>query len=217
MAADAGTANWLRLVRIGVAILGVAALAWIPVRDGGAETFSVANYFSYFTIQSNVLGVVVLLTGGLADPGSRRWQVLRGASTLYLVITGVVYATLLAHQDVSLSDRWINDVLHRVLPVIMLADWLLAPRRLGITPALIGSWLAYPAAYAAYTLLRGPWVDWYPYPFLDPRIQGYLSLALGLVALTVVFVLLAVAVAGIGELRFRGRAATDNDRSVSEI
>ncbi|MGW0179318.1 Pr6Pr family membrane protein [Nocardia sp. NPDC003345] len=217
MAADAGTANWLRIVRIGVGILGMVALAWIPIRDWGAETFSVANYFSYFTIQSNVLGVVVLLTGGLADPDSRRWQVLRGASTLYLVITGVVYATLLAHLDVMLSDRWINDVLHRVLPVVLLADWILAPRRLGITPGLIGAWLAYPAAYAAYTLLRGPWVDWYPYPFLDPRTQGYLSLALGLVVLTVVFVLLAVAVAGIGDLRFRGRAATRSDRSVSEI
>ncbi|MEU4314044.1 Pr6Pr family membrane protein [Nocardia sp. NPDC024068] len=203
MTADAGAASWLRVVRIGVGILGVVALAWIPVRDLGAEGFSLANYFSYFTIQSNVLGVVVLLVGGFADPAARRWQVLRGASTLYLVITGVVYATLLAHLDVMLDDRWINDVLHRVLPIVILADWIVAPRRLGITPGLIGAWLAYPAVYAAYTLLRGPWAGWYPYPFLDPTEQGYVSLALGLIVLTMVFALLAVAVAGIGDLRGR--------------
>ena len=33
--------------------------------------------------------------------------------------------------------------------------------------------LVYPVAYGAYSLIRGPIVDWYPYPFLDPRVHGY--------------------------------------------
>ncbi|MEV6334719.1 hypothetical protein AB0M12_08370 [Nocardia vinacea] len=37
--------------------------------------------FSYFTIESNVLGVIVLLIGAIRDPRDRRWQVIRGAAT----------------------------------------------------------------------------------------------------------------------------------------
>jgi hypothetical protein len=29
------------------------------------------------------------------------------------------------------------------------------------------AWLAYPAAWLGYTLIRGASVDWYPYPFVD--------------------------------------------------
>lgn len=197
---------WIRILRFVFGALGVVALAWIPIRNFDVAAFSTANYFSYFTIQSNVLGVLVLLIGALRDPQDRRWQALRGAATLYLLITGVVYAVLLADIDVMLTDRWINTVLHRVLPIVLVADWLVVPVRLRITPRLIGGWLSYPLVYGAYTLIRGPLADWYPYPFLDPRQQGYVSLALGLIILTGVFALLAVAVVALGRFVTRGHA-----------
>ncbi|MEV6334720.1 Pr6Pr family membrane protein [Nocardia vinacea] len=104
-----------------------------------------------------------------------------------------------------LTDRWINDVLHRILPIVMVLDWILIPVTLSITRALIGGWLIYPVGYGAYTLIRGPIVDWYPYPFIDPREQGCVSLVIGLVILTGVFALLAVAVAALGALVDRRR------------
>ncbi|MFX0580900.1 Pr6Pr family membrane protein [Nocardia nepalensis] len=57
------------------------------------------------------------------------------------------------------------------------------------TRAVIGGWLIYPAAYGAYTLIRGPIVDWRPYLYLciSPREQGCGSLIIGLVILTGVF------------------------------
>ncbi|MGW4369998.1 Pr6Pr family membrane protein [Nocardia takedensis] len=205
MRSAAGTAWWIRMLRVGFGVLGVLALVWIPLRDADLVTFSVANYFSYFTIQSNVLGVAVLLIGGLRDPAGRRWQTIRGAVTLYLLITGVVYAVLLANLDVMLTDRWINDVLHRILPIVLLADWVLSPVALGVTARLIGGWLIYPLVYGVYTLIRGPLVDWYPYPFIDPRHQGYVSLIIGLIVLAGVFALLALAVASVGALATRWR------------
>lgn len=196
---------WIRIPRFAFAVLGALALVWIPIRNIGESGFSVAGYFSYFTIESNVLGVIVLLIGAIRDPRDRRWQVIRGAATLYLLITGVVYAVLLAKVDVMLTDQWINDILHRILPIVMVLDWILVPVTLGITRALIGGWLIYPVGYGAYTLIRGPIVDWYPYPFIDPREQGYVSLVIGLVILTGVFALLAVAVAALGALVDRRR------------
>lgn len=200
MSADTGTALFYRILRVAFGVLGIVALAWIPLRNLHEAAFSTGNYFSFFTIESNVFGVVVLLIGGLRDPRGHRWQVLRGAATLYLLITAVVYAVLLANIDVMLTDRWINDILHRVLPIVLVADWVLVPSRVrvALSPRLVALWLIYPLVYGVYTLIRGPIVDWYPYPFIDPRGQGYVSLTIGLIVLTGVFALLAVAVAAVG-------------------
>lgn len=202
---------WIRIPRFAFAALGIFALVWIPIRNVDDAGFSVANYFSYFTIQSNVLAVIVLLVGAVRDPRDRRWQAIRGATALYLLITGVVYAVLLAKVDVMLTDKWINDVLHRILPIVVVLDWILVPATLSITRTLVGAWLIYPAGYGAYTLIRGAIVDWYPYPFLDPREQGYISLIIGLVILSGVFALLAVAVVSLGALTVRRREPATTD------
>ncbi len=192
---------WIRIARIAFGLFGAVALVWVPVHDVSAGTFVPETFFSYFTVESNLLGVVVLLIGGLLDPVSPRWQLVRGAVTLYLLITGVVYALLLAGADVSLDDRWVNDTLHRVMPVVLVVDWVLIPAGLRISARLIGGWLIYPVVFCGYSLVRGAFVDWYPYPFLDPRGQGYVSLLLGVVILAVFFALMAVAVAWVGSPR----------------
>ena len=71
------------------------------------------------------------------------------------------------------------------------------------------AWLAFPLVYLAYSLSRGAVVDWYPYPFLDPRHPGgYGRVAAFAVVLAVVMALLAVAVNAIG----RKRAASADNR-----
>ncbi len=213
MSASTGTPPWVRACRLGFAVLGLVALLWIPLRNMDSATFSLTNFLSYFTIESNILAVIVLAVGGVLAPQSERWQIVRGAVTLYMLITMVVYAVLLANNDVMLTDKWINDIMHRYLPLVLVLDWLLVamPRRLRVSPALIGQWLIFPLVYGIYTLIRGPIADWYPYPFIDPRGQGYLSMALGLVVLTLVFAILAVAVASLGDLRawWRDRRSAD--------
>jgi len=54
--------------------------------------------------------------------------------------------------------------------------------------------LVYPIGYLAYSMIRGPIVDRYPYPFLDPRINGYtfvavMSLFVAVVALAAAWLL----------------------------
>ncbi|WP_319942529.1 Pr6Pr family membrane protein [Nocardia aurantia] len=191
---------WVRLLRAGFAVLGVIALAWSGTHLGGQ---SPADHYSYFTIQSNVMAVLVLLAGGLLDPQGRVWQQVRGAVTLYLVITGIVYAVLLAHLESGDRYPWVNDVLHRAMPIVLLLDWVVVPAALGLTARLVAMWLLYPVGYGGYSLVRGLLVDWYPYPFLNPVQQGYLSMSLGLIVLVGVFSLLAVAVVALGDLAVR--------------
>jgi hypothetical protein len=131
------------------------------------------NFFSFFTIQSNVLAVVLLLGLELdaATPLGRfaRWA--RGGITLYMTMTGAIYAVLLAPvaADVSTQLDWVNTVVHVIAPIVVLADWLLD--RIAPVPTRRSAlwWLAFPIVWLGYTVVRGLIVDWYPYPFIDPR------------------------------------------------
>jgi hypothetical protein len=121
-----------------------------------------------------------------------------------MVITGIVYAVLLANAEVGLTTAWINDTLHRVIPLAMLADWAaFAPWARASYRAALG-WLVVPLAYFAYSLLRGAVVHWYPYPFLNPTHAGGYGRVAGYAVVLAVFMgLLALAVNAIARLRIR--------------
>jgi hypothetical protein len=185
-------ASFVRAYRVAGAALIVVALVYIIWDRGGSDTFSLADFFSYFTVLSNCIAAVVLAVEGLwpgRDTGDR-WQMVRGAAVLYMAITGVVYAVLLSDIDVQ-TPGFSNTVLHQVMPVVMVLDWLFEPTwvRLRFERALV--WLVFPVLYLVYTLVRGPIADWYPYPFIDPDRHGYgrvagncVGIAAGFVAVT---------------------------------
>jgi hypothetical protein len=194
-----------RVARLAFAGFDIAAMC-VAITD---TTGSLVNFFSFFTIESNLLAIAVLLIGGVFDPRSQRWAYVRGAATLYMVITGIVYAALLANQEVGPTAAWVDSAMHQVTPAVLLADWICFPpwSRASYRAAL--AWLAFPLVYLAYSLSRGAVVDWYPYPFLDPRHPGgYGRVAAFAVVLAVVMALLAVAVNAIG----RKRAASADNR-----
>ena len=154
----------------------------------------IANFFSFFTIQSNLIGAVVLAlaAGWLSRAGALpRWlALLQLAATTYLLTTGVVYNTLLRGIDLpqGATVGWSNEVLHVAAPALLLVDWGLSGRarerpRLGWR-ALVAV-ASYPLLWLTVTMLRGPLIPneltgepfWYPYPFLDPNANGWASVA----------------------------------------
>lgn len=185
------------MARLVVGLLTAAALT-----DAAVNSSDLGHFFSFFTIESNILGCAVLLGGALADPDSHGWSTFRAAATLYITITGIVFAALLAHQDVGLISPWVNDVLHRVIPLAMLVDWVWFDPWPSTSRSAALGWLAAPLAFLAYSLLRGPVVHWYPYPFLDPRRKGgYTHVALTCVILAIGMALLALIISWIGDRR----------------
>ncbi|MEU3647727.1 Pr6Pr family membrane protein [Lentzea sp. NPDC034063] len=177
----------IKLLRMAVFLLVLSAEVYLVVTLG--EKFQVADHLSYFTVLSNVIAAVVALLG-VFQPVSAQ---LRGAAVLYMATTGIVYWLLLQGIDVQ-TPAYANWVLHTVVPILVVVEWLLAPektRRWWI-------WLSFPLAYLVYTLVRGPIVGWYPYPFMDPRRNGYGEVLLTCVFVAVVFGVLAFAVSWAG-------------------
>ncbi|HEX5113694.1 MAG TPA: Pr6Pr family membrane protein [Pseudonocardiaceae bacterium] len=67
-------------------------------------------------------------------------------------------------------------MVHRIMPVVLVLDWLIAPPARPPRPLRLPQvwcWFVFPLALCAYTLVRGQFADWYPHPFLDPRRYGY--------------------------------------------
>jgi len=159
-----------------------------------------ATFFSYFTIQSALLGSGVLLVGAARwrTVRSLAFDLVRGGAVVYLLVTGIVFAVLLAGTDVDTALPWANVMLHQVLPVAMLLDWLLVPPAQRLTGRHGLLWLSYPLAWAGYTLSRGALVGQYPYPFLNPATAGAGRVAASGVAILIGMLLLAEAVVLVG-------------------
>ncbi|MEV6718095.1 Pr6Pr family membrane protein [Lentzea sp. NPDC051208] len=177
----------IKLLRMAVFLLVLSAEIYLVVVLG--ENFRPSNHFSYFTVLSNVFAAVVALLGVFSPVSAQ----IRGAAVLYMGTTGIVYWLLLRDVDVQ-TPAYANWVLHTVVPILVVVEWLLAPektRRWWI-------WLSFPLAYLAYTLVRGPIVGWYPYPFMDPRQNGYGAVLLTCLFVAVVFGVLAFAVSWAG-------------------
>lgn len=173
----------------------------------GGPTFHPLNFFSYFTIQSNLIAAAVLLIGAIRrDVHTPTFDLVRGGAVAYLVTTGIVFSVLLSGTDVDTAIPWVNSVLHEVLPIVIVVDWLLDPpsRHISFRQSLL--WLAYPLVWVAYTLIRGPIADWYPYPFLDPANGGYGRVALYCVGVFVIVSAVCAAVARIGSAARGGPA-----------
>ena len=198
------TSQTIGLYRLIIAIVVVVAVTTQLVYGiQNSQVFSVLNFFSFFTIESNILGAAVFTVAGWAAYQNRsiaKLAFLRGASTLYMAITGIVYSLLLANADVQTPIPWVNAVLHYIFPVLIVADWIIDPPKKTITFKKALKWLLFPVAYAAYSLIRGGYVHWYPYPFLNVDTLGYTTVAVNCVFVAVGGLAILAAIVGLPKL-----------------
>ncbi|MGH0429864.1 Pr6Pr family membrane protein [Bacillus hominis] len=185
------SAKMIAIYRLLLSLLAFSALITQFVTRAQVKPFNPVNFFSYFTIESNILVAVILLLSSLGTATfgrSEQFGVLRGAATVYILTTGLIYFLLLRGLEESLQTPipWVNTVLHYIMPLAMILDWVINPPTKTITWKQATSWLIFPILYVIYSLIRGPFVNWYPYPFLDPRIGGYGKVLLYSIGIAVV-------------------------------
>ena len=205
----------LGILRITLGLLAVLAL--IVGYDRDVHTGDAVNFWFYFTNLSNLFGAYVFLAGGIAAWRDRPGvpDLLRGAAVLYLVITGLVYWSLLANTINAETIKWQNYIVHGVMPVVIVLDWLLSPPSTRLSYAKASRWLVFPLIYLAVSLIRGPIVKWWPYDFLDPREPGgYVHVTTWSVIVLTVFVVFMFLVTFAGDqLGSRRSSGSDSDSS----
>lgn len=175
-----------------IAIFTIALVSWATViTQLVITTEKLTNFFSYFTILSNIL--VMLCTTALLIPVTNPVRTffkstsVQTAIALYIFIVALVYNAVL---------RWlfhfeglqmvVDNFLHVVVPVLYVLYWCFytEKQKLRIKDGLL--WLIFPALYLIYSMIRGNFTHWYPYPFLNIDKSG-----LEQVAINVVFMILA--------------------------
>lgn len=168
------------------------------------------RYFSYFTILTNLL-VAVCATTLFIKPDSL-WgkfftrQNTLTAITVYIFVVGLVY-------NVVLRFLWnphglqmvVDELLHSVIPVLMVFYWLTYVFKNELHYQSILRWLIYPFVYAVFVIFRGNFSGFYPYPFIDVSQLGINKALLNVTILTGLFYLVSVVFVAIGKYLSRGK------------
>ena len=135
-----------------------------------------------FTYQANLLAAGYYLWT-LVSPRADARVGLRGAVVLYVVLAGVVWNLFLTDHSMGYTPA--NLLLHVVVPMLALADWLLVGRGLArVSWWQPLAWLVYPAGYLALALLvLNRFGRRAPYYFLDPATVGTVAVAMNVAGL----------------------------------
>jgi hypothetical protein len=190
--------------RIWAAVTAAVVLCGIVVQlvvtANGTEGFfadnpeRVFNVFAYFTIQSNLLlgGTTLLLALQPDRPQNTLFRTLRLNGMLCIAVTGIVYHLVLAADDDPQGWAAVaNFLLHTAAPVIGVLGWLLFGPR-GFTDRRIVAWsIVYPLLWLVFTLVRGEFVGFYPYPFVNVDEHGYGRVLLNCLLVAILFLALA--------------------------
>lgn len=170
------------------------------------------DFFSYFTNTTGILAAAVA-GAALLRPASRLAHPgMIAATAVYILVVAVTYEWLLRGHPQGLAAI-ANTGLHEALPALVVLLWLLfTPKAdLGWREPLL--WLAYPALYIAWILIRGAAIHRYPYFFADVDKLGYpRALTNGAAFLAVFYVLglLAVAAGKVGRPSSQGLSVGSN-------
>ncbi len=209
----------LGVFRLLVAVLEIVALVGNYQYVLGFRFFATANFFSYFTIQSAMMAVVVLLVAGafaLLTPRDPAWLgIVRTIVTVYVLVSGIVFGLIVAQastRDYRVDVPWSDTLLHFVVPGLAIIAWT-TDSVLAVNPRVpwstVGWVLVYPSLWLVYTLVRGADVGWYPYFFLDEaQVDGFVGVALYCALVLVIFVLLTAGLVAVNRAlwrRARGR------------
>ncbi len=187
-----------------IALLGFSAIVTEIATLVERQSLNIVNFFSYFTVENNIIFAFTILLSAFATASgksSRFLDSLRGFSTVFMVVVGIGFAILLSGiEGIPLTAvPWDNTVLHYIIPVAAVVDYLIdrPKHRLYFSRSFL--WMIYPVAYIIYALVRGQLTGWYPYPFLNPANDGWMSVGItigGLFVLSVALIWLVSLLSG---------------------
>lgn len=187
------------------ALLTLTTIVLLYFRTSRGVDFSTINFFSYFTNLSNIFACLVFLVGSfhgfknLSLVENFQFESLRGAAVVCMILVGSVFNTLLTNVDLGPLEPWMNLIVHQLMPLVVVLDWILVPPAHQLKLNHIFWWVLPAALYATYSLIRGSMIGWYPYPFFNPvLVGGAVGVAIYCAGMFAALILIAYGVLKIG-------------------
>jgi len=161
------------------------------------------DFLSYFTILANIMAAATLTVAAVGTGGSRllgffTLPTVQTGIAVYVTITGLAYLIFL--RTVWDPEGWAlvaDAILHYVSPLFYVGFWFLFVTKGTLRIGDLVGFLGFPVLYVAYSLVRGPIIHWYPYPFLDVGDAGIGHVAVNIAVLSAAFALIGLAYIGI--------------------
>lgn len=150
----------------------------------------IANFFSYFTIQSNII-VALVATSWLFNKNlfGRFQRLFELGGLINITITFfVVYFVLSKLQVLEGINLIADNFVHVYTPIVYVLVWLVFRAKKKYSFKTMLKWLVYPIGYFVYSIIRGAIVGWYPYPFINASVLSVGELLMNVVLLTLAFV-----------------------------
>ena len=173
------------------AVVGQFALSALVSKLGRIDY--IVQFFSYFTILGNVMVLLccfftVFWSKSRVGLFFTKPETIT-AVTLYILIVGIIYNTLLrflSHpQGLSMV---VDELLHVVTPLSFFLFWWRFLDKETIRWNHLFYWLIFPLVYLFYTLWHGSFSGFYPYPFVNVSELGMDRVLLNSFGVTLVFV-----------------------------
>lgn len=133
---------------------------------------TIIRFFSYFTILTNIL-VTLYFTAKVLGFSIKPLDLFSKKTTLtvltaFIIIVGLVYQFMLRHVwEPTGMQRFIDELLHSIIPLYMLVYWFIFDTKEKIKFRDAIMWVLYPLFYLIFILVRGHFCNYYPYPFLN--------------------------------------------------
>ncbi|MFM1966409.1 MAG: hypothetical protein RL134_2134 [Actinomycetota bacterium] len=159
----------------------------------------VFDYFTYFTIWSNILvAVISIMLFMRPDRDSFVFRVLRLDSILMITVTGIIYNVVLAGSAELQGLEVVSNLFDHILtPLVSVLVWLFVGPRGWISWRTIGAALILPIIWLLFALVRGAFIGAYPYGFLDVATFGYGAVATNVLGVVVFAIVLSLILWGI--------------------
>jgi hypothetical protein len=185
-------------VRVLLRLLIVAAVVIALIAVEMSSRSGVLWRLTTFTYQANVLAAAYFSWTLFSARANQRGG-FRGAVVLYVVAAGILWNLLLTTYSMGYTPA--NILLHIVVPVLAVVDWVIVDRtHVRWWQPLV--WLVYPALYVVVALLvlnkagrRAP------YYFLDPDSVGIAVVAANIGLLALFVLVLGYGISAVGRRR----------------
>lgn len=168
---------------------------------------AVVRFFSYFTILSNLL-VAVFFAMQILKKHQPDHFFLKSATalsvTVYIIVVGLIYQVILSKLYFPKGLNLIADnIIHGITPLATLFFWLIFESKRKIQYGSVVYFLLYPLLYLIYTLIRGSFIQFYPYPFVDVTKLGIQQVLMNSFYVMLLFLVLFFALAWLANYKHK--------------